>query len=100
MRAGRVAGESGGDQGPVDPGAAQRLAARIRHLGADLVHGVDVGVSGVGVGVTGEAEADAVQRRLHDGGFPRVLAPQAAPRDRLHGSADPGRPARIRVHVR
>ncbi|PFG19738.1 dephospho-CoA kinase [Serinibacter salmoneus] len=111
-----------GDSGRLDPAAAARLAARIRHLGGDLVAGIDHpappgeddtdgtdGTDGVDlvvrvvVGVSSARRAggphpvSTVRDRLHEGGFPRLPAGVDGEGGHLHGSADPGREARIRV---
>jgi dephospho-CoA kinase len=110
-------GDDPGRDDPCRPTRYDRFAARIRHalrpaevrvdhVGATAVPGLDAGDIDLQLTVASSAEADAFVDRLAAAGFPpapdlwspRSAGPLPAP-ERLHGSADPGQPARLHVRV-
>jgi len=103
------------------PRQYERLAARIRHVGQDLIGALTIAHIGstavpglaakdvldVQVGVPSLEQADALQSALAAAGFPAVpgMSDRAKLPDhgvwpkRFHGSADPGRPANLHLRV-
>jgi dephospho-CoA kinase len=91
---------------PEWPRAAARLIARIRHGigdGPDIQHVGPTAVPGraardvidLMIGVGTPEEAEGLAGRLGELGFP--ARPGGVPPERLHGGADPGRPADVHV---
>lgn len=85
---------------PYDPAAAERLVARIRSVAGSRALSVDpvepdtpeTDAVDIAVKVSTVDDAEALEPPLAGAGFPRID-------DRRHGSADPGRPARVRLRV-
>ncbi len=97
------------DPDPTWAATGDRLAARIAaaagvrgrgvaHIGSTAVPGLPaVDVIELQLGVEGRSDADALRDALADAGFPSWSNRTDSASERHHGSADPGRPARLAV---